>query len=130
MNAKRGNALGFEKPKVTDSDLAEKVLEKNMQGLLLYQMGDYLSAKELFEECIELDPEFAEPYDHMYAVYHRLGQDDLALDSLMTFLKLAAPDNPQRERYEPIMRMYNGLHRIQSKRTFFHRLWARFFPKN
>ena len=67
-----------EQMKKTDCDFLAN--QKNKDGLKLYYAKDYDGAIKLFDEALELKPDYAEVYDNRGTCYADLGQHERAIE--------------------------------------------------
>jgi Tfp pilus assembly protein PilF len=101
----RGSYTGrYEKPKIKDPELAAQAEGLNETGMEHYRRNDFKAARKSFEKAINIDPEYAEPYHHLFATYQKLGDIDKAMGALSNFIKYAGPDNPARQDALALMR--------------------------
>jgi Tfp pilus assembly protein PilF len=102
---RRGSYTGqYERPKIKDPELAAEAERLNEKGMEHYRRNDYKAARKSFEKAIKIDPEYAEPYHHLFAVYQNLGDIDKAMGALSKFIRYAGPDNPARQDALALMR--------------------------
>lgn len=100
-HVKKGNLIGIEMPKVKDSALKSKVLKLNGEGMEYYKECYYEGAQRKFEEAINIDPEYAEPYHHLAAIYLNQGYVGKWLQATKKFIELADPSNPAVKTLKP-----------------------------
>jgi tetratricopeptide (TPR) repeat protein len=83
LRGKLGESLGsiqqFDKPveQVTTSSL--EALKAYSQGHEIFQSGQQINAIPHFERAVELDPNFAEAYQDLAAIYANLGEEERSL---------------------------------------------------
>lgn len=104
-----GSLVGVESPKMDDPVRAAKAFALNQAGMGHYYANDLQTARRLFEESLQIDPSFAEPYHHLAVLYMKLGQLTAAKMAMEQFLKYAKPDNPARQQVAGMFAMLSAM---------------------
>ena len=60
----------------------------NNSGVVAYHNGHYEKALELFERCVEIDPEFTEGYNNLGLAYTELNEENKATDAFKKAIEL------------------------------------------
>lgn len=98
----KGNLIGLEMPKIKDPVLAEQAKRLNDEGLELYHENDFEGAKARWQEALKIDPEYAEPYHHLFAVYQKSGDMGKSIEAVVKFVRFADPSNPAAAMLKPL----------------------------
>ena len=111
-----GSLVG-EEPKVKDPKLVEEVMRLNGKALEHYRENDFEAARLRFEEVLMIDPEFAQPYHSLSALYGKQENHALAYMANMEFVRLASPENPvaRETRKDLVLDLILHLRRLRNK---------------